>query len=509
MPSNNPRIAILGLHLESNRFAPPVGKAEFEATLVLNGEAMLADARSEHPRQPGGGTGFIRDMDAHGAWQPQPIKLADAGAAGCITRDYLDELEREMRAGLEAALPLDGVYFAQHGAAVCTDGSDPDGRLFAMAREVVGAKVPIVSVLDLHANVSQRMVESTDVLVAYRTNPHVDQYARGVECAGVMRELLAGLQPTVAFLRLPLVAPQVTQLTAVGPYADAIARGQACLDERVLNVSILGGFTYGDTPENGMAFIVTTRGDRRLAERLCAELASATWAERERFVPHLTSLEDCIAQAVARGEQPALPALLIADVADNPGGGGRGNTTWLLKGLHEAGAKKVLLGVFNDAALAAEAHARGLGARFEACFNTQEGDRRSLVYRAEVSVRHLSHGRIIGRAPGSRANMAIDLGATAVLDLGELQVVVISRRQQCIDPGYFENFGLDVRSARTVVVKSRGHFRAGFSVYFEPEQIIECDAPGLTSPNLANFDWQGFRRPIFPLDTEVSWQPEF
>ena len=103
--------------------------------------------------------------------------------------------------------------------------------------------------------------------------------------------------------------------------------------------------------------------------------------------------------------------------------------------------------------------------------------------------------------------MAIDLGATAVLKIGTVTVVVISIRQQCIDPGYFEEFGVDVKSARTVVVKSRGHFRAGFSVYFQPDQVVECDAPGLTSPNLENFDWQGFKRPIFPLDMDTTWIP--
>ena len=95
--------------------------------------------------------------------------------------------------------------------------------------------------------------------------------------------------------------------------------------------------------------------------------------------------------------------------------------------------------------------------------------------------------------------MTINLGPTAVLRIGTVRVVVISIRQQCIDPGHFEEFGVDVQSARTVVVKSRGHFRAGFSVYFAPEQVIECDAPGLTSPNLENFDWQGFKRPILSI----------
>ncbi len=505
--ADGPKIAILGIHLESNRFAPAVFRPDFEEKCLLYGDAMLEDSRALHPSACGTLTGFVREMDKVGPWTPAPLIYADVGAAGPIDHEFFLELKAEMRERLVAAMPVDGVYFPEHGAAVSTAHPDPDGELYEMARDIVGPGVPIVSALDLHAIVSEKMVAMTDVMVSYRTNPHVDQMARGAECAQALLELLEGVRPEVAFIRLPIVAPQVMQLTAEGLYAEAIRYGQTQIDETVMNVSILGGFTYGDTPFNGMSFLVTTRGDKARAQALCRELAERVWRERERLLPTLTSLEDCIALAVAQGEDPARERIVIADVADNPGGGGRGNTAWLLKGLYEAGAKGAILGVFFDAALAAEAHEKGPGATFAACFNRDEADQYSESFTAEAEVLHLSDGRIVGRDPGSRAGMAIDLGPTAVLRIGTVTVVVISIRQQCIDPGYFEAFGVDVENARTTVVKSRGHFRAGFSVYFRPDQVIECDAPGLTSPNLANFDWQGFRRPIYPLDMDAEWAP--
>ena len=504
---NQPKIAILGLHLESNRFAPPVLRPDFAEKFLAYDYELIEDSRSNYPRACGTLTGFVREMDRIGPWIPVPLVYADAGAAGPIDHDFFLELREEMRSRLAAAMPIDGVYFAEHGAAVSTAHPDPDGELYEMAREIVGPEVPIVSALDLHAIVSEKMVETVDVLVSYRTNPHVDQIERGVECAQVMHELFSGVLPEVAFIRLPIVAPQVKQLTADGLYAEAIQFGQTQIDDTVMNVSVLGGFTYGDTPYNGMSFIVTTRSDKARAQSLCRELAEQVWRERQRFLPELTSLEDCITGATARGENPFEEKKIIADVADNPGGGGRGNTVWLLKGLYEAGAKGVIIGVFFDAPLAAEAHERGEGAVFRASFNRSETDQYSEQFEAEVKVLHVSNGRIVGREPGSRAGMAIDLGRTAVLRLGTVTVVVISIRQQCIDPGYFEEFGVDVEGAQTVVVKSRGHFRAGFSVYFRPDQVIECDAPGLTSPSLSNFDWQGFNRPIYPLDADASWTP--
>lgn len=505
--SKAPKIAILGIHLESNKFAPPVGRVDFAEKFLAYGDDLLIDSRSEYPMACATLSGFVREMDKIGPWIPAPLVYADEGAAGPIDHAFFLELMDEMRSRLLLSMPVDGVYFPQHGAAVSTEHPDPDGELYEMIRNIVGPDIPIVSALDLHAIVSEKMVEMADVLVSYRTNPHVDQMDRGRECAHVMHELLDGVQPEVAFIRLPIVAPQVKQLTSEGLYAEAIRYGQTQIDDVVMNVSILGGFTYGDTPYNGMSFVVTARGDKKRARNLCRELAEFVWNGKERLLPELTPLSDCIELAATLGKDKTKAPVIIADVADNPGGGGRGNTSWLLKGLYEAKAQDAILGVFFDVALATEAHSYKVGDTFEAVFNRDEADQYSEIFGAKAEVLYLSDGKIVGRDPGSRAGMAIDLGATAVLKIGTVTVVIISIRQQCIDPGYFEEFGVDVKSARTVVVKSRGHFRAGFSVYFQPEQVIECDAPGLTSPNLENFDWQGFKRPIFPLDMETTWIP--
>jgi microcystin degradation protein MlrC len=208
--------------------------------------------------------------------------------------------------------------------------------------------------------------------------------------------------------------------------------------------------------------------------------------------------------AVAAGKDRARPALAFADVADNPGGGGRGNTTYLLKALHDAGAEDVLCGVFYDPALAAEAHQRGVDARFTARFNRAETTKFSEPWEAPATVLTLSDGACTGRR-GIFAGQRLDLGPSCALKLGGITVVVISLRVQCADPVFFEMFGLDIARARSVTVKSRGHFRGGFDEFFKHEQIVEVDLPGLTSPMLERFDWTRLPRPVIPLDRDATW----
>jgi microcystin degradation protein MlrC len=497
-------VAILGFSIECNKFAPPATRTHFLARTYLEGEAILAEARAAAPVMLPETPGFVAAMDGSGPWTPVGVVLAMAEPNGPVEHAFFADLIDAIEHRLKAALPLDAVYICAHGAGLTTEEDDPDGLLFERVRAIVGPDVPIAATLDLHANVSARMAGSIDAFIGYRTNPHLDMRERGAEAAAAIHQMLAGMRPQSAFVRLPIVPPTVTMLTAAGPYAEMIALGQRRISPEILNVSVMGGFAYADTADNGLAVVVTARRDRNAAEALAREIAELGWANRARFYPRLTPLDEAVARAVAVGRDPSLAALAFADVADNPGGGGRGNTVYLLRALYEAGVERALFGIFYDPPLAAEAHRRGVGAAFEARFNRWETTKFSEPWAAAATVAALSDGNCIGRR-GIYAGTRLELGPCAALEIGGVTVVVVSHRVQCADPIFFEMMGLDIGAARVVAVKSRGHFRGGFDEFFGPDQIVEIDLPGLTSPMLHRFAWTRLPRPVIPLDNNVEW----
>ncbi len=500
----SPRVALLGFSIECNKFAPPATKAHFLARTYLEGDAILEDARSPTPTMLPETPGFVEAMDASGPWTPVGVALAMTEPNGPVEHEFFVELLDTISRRLKNALPVDAAYICSHGAGLTTEEDDPDGVLFERVREIVGPGVPIAATLDLHANVSERMVRSIDVFIGYRTNPHLDMRERGTEAAAAIREMLGGVKPQRAFIRLPIVPPTVTMLTVAGPYAEMIDLGQRRMTPEIMNVSVMGGFAFADTAKNGLTIVVTARHDKRAAETLAREIAELGWANRARFYPQLTSLDEAVEKALEVGRDPSLPAFAFADVADNPGGGGRGNTTFLLRAFYEAGVPGALLGVFYDPDLATEAHRHGVGASFQARFNRSETTRFSEPYTAPATVVALTDGHCVGRR-GIYAGLRLELGPCAALRVGGVTIVVISHRVQCADPIFFEMMGLDIGRARSVVVKSRGHFRGGFDEFFGPEQIIEVDLPGLTSPMLNRFDWKRLPRPVIPLDDNVEW----
>jgi microcystin degradation protein MlrC len=508
---SGPRIALLGFSIECNRFAPVATEADFAGRTLMRGDAMLDDARSAAPHMLSELPGFIANMDAAGSWEPVPILLAMAEPNGPVEQAFFDRLLTEWKDRLGAAGSLDGVYCVLHGAGLTTQDHDPEGKILALVRDVVGPGVPVVASYDLHANVSAANVDLVNAYIGYRTNPHLDTRERGAESAQMMRKLLSGLKTHLARIRLPIVPPTVSMLTGKDaqerPYGEMIDLGQRRMCEapyagRVLNVSVMGGFAYADTPFNGLTVVVTAT-ERMAAQALAKEIAEAGWARRDRFRASLTPLDDAVRLALGHGEV----ALVFADVADNPGGGGRGNTMWILEAFAKAGVRNALVGVIHDPALAAEAHRLGEGASFTARFNRDGGDEFSKPFSARAIVRKLRDVPLRGRR-GIYADNTLDIGPSAALQIDGITVVVISNRFQCADPMFFEAFGLDIGKARVVVVKSRGHFRGGFDEFFRHEQVIEVDAPGLTSPVLARFPWQHLPRPVLPIDETASWSPE-
>lgn len=504
-----PRIALLGFSIECNRFAPIATEADFAERTLIGGAAMLAEARAPAPRMLGEMPGFVADMDAAGAWDPVPSTLAMAEPNGPVDQAFFDRLMAGWEADLRAAGRLDGVYAVMHGAGLTTDDHDPEGTILAMIRRVLGPDIPVVATYDLHANVSDANVDLVDAYIGYRTNPHLDMRERGQEAARTIRTLMGGVRTHRARVRLPIVPPTVTMLTGPDasnrPYGELIDMGQRRMVERpyagrVLNVSVMGGFAYADTPFNGLTVVVTAT-DPDAATHLAREIAQAGWDRRERFRPSLTPLEES-ARIAGRTERP----LAFADVADNPGGGGRGNTMWILEAFVHADIRDALVGVIHDPALAAEANHLGIGARFTAHFNRDLVDEFSKPFNAEAEVVGLLNQPIQGRR-GIYARNTLDTGPSAAIRVGGITVVVISNRFQCADPMFFEAFGLDIAAARVVVVKSRGHFRGGFDEFFRHEDVVEVDAPGLTSPILSRFPWKHMPRPVIPIDDVPEWTP--
>lgn len=499
------RVAILGFLLESNNFSPITTEADYRRRCYLEGDEILEELKRDAPRMPSEISSFKNTLDAHGVdWELVPCVVADAEPGGPIDQSFFDDTLAKMRGYLERAGQLDGVYVASHGAMRATEDWDPDASMYAMVRDVVGLDVPLIATLDLHTNVSARMAELTDVLVSYITNPHVDQRERAAEAANIMVEMWDGMTPHQVFIKVPIAAPTVTLLTADGPYGDLISYGQTKVGDDILNVSVTAGFIYSDSPKCGMSVIVSSRNDIEPARALARDIAGRAWADRNRFKKELTSLQRATELAVANGLELTRPQIIMADVADNPGGGGSGNTTFVARAFADADVQGAFIGLMIDADVAAKAHETGVGGQFQAQFNANGGTEFDESLSLSVTVEKLTGGQFVGRR-GILRGRSVSLGPCALLRAGGVLIGVASNRKQCADPAMVEQFDLDIGELRTLVVKSRGHFRAGFDEYFSPDRVYEIDNKGLTSPVLSNFNWSDLVRPVYPLDEETTW----
>lgn len=503
MSSKAPKVAVLGFHLEANAFSPLSIDEDFHAQCWETGDAITELARGVS-RLPSEVTGFYARMDELGAWTPAPLIVVGAPPGGPASASVWNTFLSEVEQRLLAAMPVDAVYVANHGASSADGVDDTEGDLARRLREIVGPGVPIIATHDLHCNVSQETVDALDGLIAYRTNPHVDQRERAADAADMIHEMLDGVRMETAYIRLPLTPPSVTLLTASGPYADMVAMGARLTQKRgegpIANVSVCAGFVFSDLPKCGVTIIVTARGDLQAARRTALQVARAGWADRARYIANTISVERAVELA-----RDAQTPLLFADVADNPGGGGRGNTSWLLQAFDEARIPNVVLGVFVDPELVAEAGKLGVGAEFDAVFNREESAY-SRRYVSRARILKLTDGEAMGRR-GIMRGRKFSLGPTCLLELVEsgMRVVVGSLRRQLAEPAMLEMHGIDIAHAGHIIAKSRGHYRAGFDEFFSDEQIHDVDSPGLTTPNLKQVDFKRLPRPVWPLDDDAVW----
>jgi microcystin degradation protein MlrC len=355
--------------------------------------------------------------------------------------------------------------------------------------------VPIAVTLDFHTNLTRAMVEHADLLHGYKTYPHVDMAERGVEATERLLDMASGrLRPAVAFRQPRLLPPLASQRTAAGPMRRLYdLAGELEQDPRVVSISIFAGFPLADIPDAGLSIYVAARGDQALADSLADRLEAVAWEHRHEFRHAALPVADAVAQALALDGGP----VVLADIADNTGGGAAGDGTELLRELLRVGARSAVVACLWDPEAAAACARAGVGATITLRVGGKTDDRHGAPIEVTGRVRTLSDGRFVHKGPMLRG-LEGRLGTTAVLEVGGVKVILISLRWQTLDPEMLRFVGIDPLAEKILVVKSTVHYRAAF----EPiaRAILEVDAPGLSSSNLARFDFKRVRRPIFPLD---------
>jgi microcystin degradation protein MlrC len=483
---------------ETNTFSNiPTDRRQFEARDLRYGGEIV-----EHFQGTGTCLGGMIAAAGRGGLALVPSIAASASPAGRVTRHIFDHVKERMLADLDRGGPWTGVLLDLHGAMVPEGLDDGEGDLIAAVRAQVGSRVPIAVTLDFHANLSETMVRGADLLHGYKTYPHVDMAERGAEATERLLDVIARrIRPTAAFRKPPLLPPLGSQGTARGPMRrlyDLAAEMER--DARVVSVSVFAGFPHADIPDAGLGVYVVTDDAPDLAERLAEELARTAWAHRHEFVHQGHPVREAVAHALAADGRP----IVLADMADNTGGGAAGDGTEVLGELIRVGARSAVVACLWDPRAVEACVKSGIGSRVTLAVGGKVDDRHGAPLTVTGTVRALSDGRFVHKGPVLHG-LPGRLGSTAVLDVDGVKVILISLRWQTLDPEMLRVVGIEPTDEKLVVVKSTIHYRAAF----EPiaREIVEVDAPGLSSSNLARFAFKRIRRPIFPLDPDATYPP--
>ena len=468
------RILIAGFQHETNTFAP--SRADWAAfnrgdgfPAYQRGAAMIETLQDVNIPI----AGFARAARERG-WQVIPSGWAGASPSAHVTRDAFERISADLLEDLRAALKvgLDAVYLDRHGAAVAEHADDAEGELLARVRALIGPDRPLVASLDLHGNITARMFELSDALVAYRTYPHIDMADTGARAAALLeRRLAIGHPQAVAVRRLPYLIPLNAQSTWTQPAEGLYRRlGEIELEHRA-SLSFCMGFPAADFPE--CSPVLWAHADTPAAARAAA---------------------DGVARALALAAQANAP-VVIADTEDNPGAGGDSNTTGLLHAFINQGAGRafpgqVAFGLLFDPETALAAHEAGTGAFIERAIG------RSVPIYSGMSppplagrfkVRRLSDGRTTLKGP-MMTGAPVNLGPSACLEIDGVLIAVVSGKTQLLDRVLLGMVGIDAEAMRIIGVKSSNHFRADFTPIASHVLICKSGAPMAADP--ADLAWR-------------------
>jgi microcystin degradation protein MlrC len=471
---------------ESNSFsAIPTGEAAFASSLV-RGPAIFKDegwfgpfaVRLRELAEPEGGEVI-----------PSIFCFAQPGAP--TVQGVYEKLRDALVEDLEAAGKVDLVILFLHGAMMAQQTWDCEGDILERVRAVVGPDVPIGVVLDPHAHLTEAMIAHADVLCFMKEYPHTDMIERLEDVWRLSLGVLRGeIEPVAAVHDCRMIAFWPTGPEPMRGFDDRMMplEGQ----DGILPISFVHGFPWGDTPATGAKVLVYADKDPAKAADLARRLGEEVWSMRHETALPLVSLDEAVERMAGVNRGP----LVLADVADNAGGGAPGDSTFVLRAVLERGVRDVGFALFCDPQAAATCHEAGLGATVQLRIGGKLGPASGDPVDLEVEVMGLAEEGWQAEQPDG----GWPLGKTAWVRGEGLDLILCSERTQCFDPSGFTHLGLDPATLKAVVVKSTNHFRAGFDRI--AEDTLYIDAPGAIAPNFAAIPFKVFDRPYWPKDAD-------
>jgi len=432
----------------------------------------------------------------------RPVCAAWAITANRLVRPDFEKLLASFSQNLRKAKP-DALLLAMHGAQTAEGEDDVEGRVLELAREVMGPDRPIVMTLDLHANVTKRMVTLANAIVGYHTYPHIDMFETGQKAARLLMRILHGeCQPRMAIRKLPLILQAEKSQTSSGPMHKLVSMAKKWEPEgKAEAVSIFPVQPWMDIDEMGTAVVAVTNGDERMAQRLADSIGKRLWDGKEEYEAELTPVKVAIAKALALPEGPAV----LAESSDSTGSGSPGDSTGVLKHLVKAKLTGTAAIFLVEPAGVAKAIDAGIGATVSMEIGGAFDTVNSKPVPVTGVVKLISDGRWVARARGYNTGITTCMGRSVVLEVGKVLILMAERSSMTVDPELFRSHGIDPIYCQIVVVKSPNGFRAAY----EPiaKAIFLVDTPGVSTANLSRLPWKRIARPIYPLDRNTP-RPE-
>jgi len=470
-----------GLATESNSFSSiPTSEAAF-ALGQRRGEAVFTDRGmyGEMARR-------LRELAEIEGGRVSPGIFAFAQPGAPTVQAVYERLRDILLDDLRAAAPVDIVILSLHGAMISQENWDCEGEILALVRQIVGPKVPVGVVLDPHAHLTDEMVAEATVLCFMKEYPHTDGLERMEDawriCLGVAR---GQIQPTPAVHDCKMVSFWPTQSQPMRGFVDRLASREH--RNNILSISFVHGFPWGDTPVTGAKMLVYADADAEAAAAVAQTLGREIWDLRTDTLMDVLPMEAAL-DAIAA---PRDGLLVVADIADNAGGGAPADSTFMLRAVLDRGLKDVGFALMYDPEAAAFCHEVGLGATIDLRIGGKLGPSSGAPLDVRATVRGLER-----KATQIGLSGLSGLGDAAWIEIDGVHVILASARVQCFHPTAFTNLGLDPTTLKAVVVKSTNHFRAGFDPI--AAETLYVDTPGAIRSDFANIPYERFKSPYWP-----------